>query len=133
MDLLTTTIRPYAWGSTTALAELMGVPPTGGPQAELWLGAHPAAPSHVDRGQGPLALDELLAANPTAELGPALVRRFGPRLPFLLKVLAVDTPCRSRSIRTSPRPPPASRGRTPWESRSTHRTARTATTSTSPR
>ncbi|MER7466764.1 mannose-6-phosphate isomerase, class I [Streptomyces sp. NPDC097981] len=92
MDLLTTTIRPYAWGSATALAELMGIPPTGEPQAELWLGAHPAAPSHVDRGQGPLALDKLLAASPTAELGPALARRFGPRLPFLLKVLAVDTP-----------------------------------------
>ncbi|MFJ7593316.1 mannose-6-phosphate isomerase, class I [Streptomyces sp. NPDC097617] len=92
MDLLTTTVQPYAWGSTTALAELMGIPPTGEPQAELWLGAHPAAPSHIDRGQGPLALDKLLAADPATELGPALVRRFGPRLPFLLKVLAVDTP-----------------------------------------
>ncbi|MFE9637279.1 mannose-6-phosphate isomerase, class I [Streptomyces sp. NPDC006463] len=92
MDLLTTTIRPYAWGSTTALAELMGIPPAGEPQAELWLGAHPAAPSRVDRGHGPVALDKLLAASPTAELGPDLARRFGPRLPFLLKVLAVDTP-----------------------------------------
>ncbi|MFE1291388.1 mannose-6-phosphate isomerase, class I [Streptomyces sp. NPDC058751] len=92
MDLLTTTIQPYAWGSTTALAEFMGLPPTGEPQAELWLGAHPAAPSRIDRGRGPLALDKLLAASPLPELGPALTRRFGPRLPFLLKVLAVDAP-----------------------------------------
>ncbi|MFF0750992.1 mannose-6-phosphate isomerase, class I [Streptomyces sp. NPDC004267] len=92
MDLLTNPVQPYAWGSTTALAELMGVPPTGEPQAELWLGAHPSAPSRVDRGQGPLALDALLAESPTAELGPALTDRFGPRLPFLLKVLAVDAP-----------------------------------------
>ncbi|MER7773278.1 mannose-6-phosphate isomerase, class I [Kitasatospora sp. NPDC096140] len=92
MDLLTTTIQPYTWGSTTALAELMGVAPTGEPQAEMWLGAHPAAPSYVDRGQGPVALDRLTAAGPLAELGPALVSRFGPRLPFLLKLLAVDSP-----------------------------------------
>lgn len=107
MDLLTATIQPYAWGSTTALAELMGTPPTGEPQAELWLGAHPAAPSHVDRGHGPVALDELLAAGPTAELGPALARRFGPRLPFLLKVLAVDTPL---SLQVHPDPAQAAAG-----------------------
>lgn len=107
MDLLTTTIQPYAWGSTTALAELMGIPPTGEPQAELWLGAHPAAPSHVDRGQGPLALDKLLAASPMAELGPALARRFGPRLPFLLKMLAVDAPL---SVQVHPDPAQAAVG-----------------------
>ncbi|MEV7559543.1 mannose-6-phosphate isomerase, class I [Streptomyces sp. NPDC089795] len=107
MDLLTTTIQPYDWGSTTALAELMGLPPTGRPQAELWLGAHPAAPSHVDRGHGPRPLDELLAADPTAELGPALARRFGPRLPFLLKVLAVDAPL---SVQVHPDPAQAAAG-----------------------
>ncbi|MFI8392422.1 mannose-6-phosphate isomerase, class I [Streptomyces sp. NPDC085540] len=107
MDLLTATIQPYDWGSTTALAELMGLPPTGEPQAELWLGAHPAAPSHIDRGHGPRALDELLAANPTAELGPALARRFGPRLSFLLKVLAVDAPL---SLQVHPDPGQATVG-----------------------
>jgi hypothetical protein len=39
-------IRPYAWGSRTALAELLGEPSPGHePQAELWIGAHPSGSS----------------------------------------------------------------------------------------
>ncbi|CAG7636241.1 Mannose-6-phosphate isomerase [Actinacidiphila bryophytorum] len=92
MNRLITTIRPYAWGSTTAIPELLGTPPTGEPQAELWMGAHPGAPSRVDRGAGPVPLDTLIDADPVAELGDAAVKRFGPRLPFLLKVLAAGAP-----------------------------------------
>ncbi|WP_405851331.1 mannose-6-phosphate isomerase, class I [Streptomyces sp. NBC_00090] len=92
MDLLLNTVQPYDWGSTTALPHLMGVPPTGEPQAELWMGAHPAAPSRVRRAQGLLPLDRVIAADPEAELGAVTLRRFGPRLPFLLKLLAADAP-----------------------------------------
>ena len=28
-------LRDYAWGSRTAIAELLGRPPSGGPEAEL--------------------------------------------------------------------------------------------------
>ncbi|GLW75076.1 mannose-6-phosphate isomerase, class I [Kitasatospora phosalacinea] len=89
-DLLATTIRPYAWGSTTALARLTGRPPTGEPEAELWMGAHPGAPSRIDRGAGGEPLDAVIARDPAAELGPRVADRFGPRLPFLLKVLAAE-------------------------------------------
>ncbi|BBA97688.1 putative mannose-6-phosphate isomerase [Actinacidiphila reveromycinica] len=92
MNRLTNTVRPYAWGSTTAIPELLGIEPTGEPQAELWMGAHPGAPSRIDRGQGPVALDAVIDADPAAELGEAAVKRFGPRLPFLLKVLAAGAP-----------------------------------------
>ncbi|MCS0637931.1 mannose-6-phosphate isomerase, class I [Streptomyces sp. LP05-1] len=92
MDRLTATVRPYAWGSTTAIPELLGVPPTGEPQAELWLGAHPGAPSRVTRAGAERALDEVIAAGPERELGAATVERFGPRLPFLLKLLAAARP-----------------------------------------
>ncbi|GAA0493493.1 mannose-6-phosphate isomerase, class I [Streptomyces sp. NPDC046215] len=92
MDRLANTVRPYAWGSTTAIPELLGTAPTGEPQAELWLGAHPGAPSHVDRGSGPRPLSEAIAADPEGELGTEAVRRFGPRLPFLLKLLAAASP-----------------------------------------
>jgi mannose-6-phosphate isomerase len=92
MNRLLNTVRPYAWGSTTAIPELLGTPPTGEPQAELWMGAHPGAPSRVDRGAGPVPLDTLIDADPTAELGDAAVKRFGPRLPFLFKVLAAGAP-----------------------------------------
>lgn len=92
MDRLANTVRPYAWGSTTAIPELLGTPPTGEPQAELWMGAHPGAPSRVDRGAGPVPLNEVIAADPDGELGAAAVRRFGTGLPFLLKLLAAAAP-----------------------------------------
>ncbi len=92
MDRLDNTVRPYAWGSTTAIPELLGTEPTGEPQAELWMGAHPGAPSRVDRGSGPAPLNQVIDADPEGELGAAAVHRFGPRLPFLLKVLAAGAP-----------------------------------------
>ncbi|MEU0203863.1 MULTISPECIES: mannose-6-phosphate isomerase, class I [unclassified Streptomyces] len=88
MDRLDNTIRPYAWGSPTAIPQLLGVEPTGEPQAEMWMGAHPGAPSRTERG----TLVEVIDADPERELGPAAVARFGPRLPFLLKILAAGAP-----------------------------------------
>lgn len=79
-------VQAYAWGAIDGLAHLVGTPPTGGPEAEMWVGAHPAAPSHVDDGR---PLDEVIAADPAGVLGPSVSSRFGPRLPFLLKVLAI--------------------------------------------
>ncbi|MFE1909019.1 mannose-6-phosphate isomerase, class I [Streptomyces gardneri] len=88
MDRLVNTVRPYAWGSPTAIPELLGVAPTGEPQAEMWMGAHPGAPSRTERGP----LNEIVAADPVRELGKPAVEKFGPRLPFLLKVLAAGAP-----------------------------------------
>jgi mannose-6-phosphate isomerase len=83
--------QPYAWGSHTAIAELQGrAAPAAQPEAELWMGAHPSAPSRVDRGAGPVPLDTVISADPDRELGQATAARFGGRLPFLLKVLAAD-------------------------------------------
>lgn len=92
MDRLTNTIRPYAWGSTTAIPGLLGVEPTGEPQAEMWMGAHPSAPSRLDRGAGETTLADVIAADPERELGAAAVAKFGPRLPFLFKILAAGAP-----------------------------------------
>lgn len=85
-------VQPYAWGSQEALPRIMGVPPTGEPQAELWLGAHPRGPSMLRRGGEDLSLDEVIAADPVGELGAETARSFGDELPFLLKILAVDQP-----------------------------------------
>jgi mannose-6-phosphate isomerase len=89
---ITNTPRPYAWGSTTAIAQLLGHEVTGRPEAELWLGAHPGSPSVIlDPTQtgGAADLEEWIAADPTTTLG-----RFAAsgRLPFLLKVLAAASP-----------------------------------------
>jgi mannose-6-phosphate isomerase len=82
-------VQPYAWGSLTAIAELQGRPaPTAQPEAELWMGAHPSAPSGVDRAGGHTTLDAVIAADPAGEIGEPCAERFGGRLPFLLKVLA---------------------------------------------
>lgn len=107
MDRLTNTIRPYAWGSTTAIPTLLGVAPTGEPQAEMWMGAHPGAPSRLDRGTGETSLSDLIAADPEGELGAATVARFGPRLPFLFKVLAAGAPL---SLQVHPDPAQAREG-----------------------
>jgi mannose-6-phosphate isomerase len=68
----------------------LGEEPDGRPVAELWFGAHPddpaAVPSHCT------TLDALIAADPDATLGSSVVAEFGPRLPFLLKVLAAQSP-----------------------------------------
>ncbi|MGW2619240.1 mannose-6-phosphate isomerase, class I [Streptomyces sp. NPDC001500] len=88
MDRLDNTIRPYAWGSPTAIPHLLGARPTGEPQAEMWMGAHPGAPSRTGRG----TLADVIAADPARELGARTVARFGPRLPFLLKLLAAGAP-----------------------------------------
>lgn len=85
-------LRPYAWGSTTAIAGLLGRPASGGPEAELWVGAHPDSPSMAEADGGRLALDTLIAADPDHHLGSTSVSEFGPRLPFLLKVLAAESP-----------------------------------------
>ncbi|MBO1266517.1 mannose-6-phosphate isomerase, class I [Arthrobacter cavernae] len=86
-------LRPYAWGSTTAIAELLGRPASGGPEAELWIGAHPGSPSTATRPDGStVALDELIASDPRHFLGEASIAEFGPRLPFLTKILAAEQP-----------------------------------------
>lgn len=91
MRLLHNRIQPYPWGSPTAIADLTGRPnPDGGPQAELWMGAHPAASSTVDTPEGQRPLTDVIAADPAAELGKPVLDRFGVRLPFLLKVLAAQ-------------------------------------------
>ena len=84
-------IQNYAWGSKTALARLQRRPPADEPEAELWIGAHPQAPSAVTVADRRITLDRLVAERPAETLGPA-VQRFGAELPFLLKVLAVAEP-----------------------------------------
>jgi mannose-6-phosphate isomerase len=93
MDLLENPIQHYAWGSHTTLAALQGRSiPSPLPEAELWLGAHPLAPSLAVRGADRVPLTEIVAAGPDAALGVAVATAHGGRLPFLLKVLAAERP-----------------------------------------
>ena len=87
-------VQPYAWGSRTELARLQGRPaPTAAPEAELWFGAHPQGPAIAEDAQGQRRpLREVLADDPAGTLGADVAARFGPTLPYLLKVLAVEHP-----------------------------------------
>jgi mannose-6-phosphate isomerase len=80
--------RDYAWGSPTAIAEVLGSEPSGRPEAELWLGAHPGAPTPIADPSmvgGHTDLQHWLAVDPDALGGHRA-------LPFLLKVLAAAHP-----------------------------------------
>ena len=89
MEHLEGALRPYPWGSHTLIAQLRGEPsPSPQPQAELWFGAHPAAPATVN-GQG---LDDAIAADPAAALGKRVQDAHGDQLPFLVKLLAAAAP-----------------------------------------
>jgi mannose-6-phosphate isomerase len=92
MDRLDNPVRHYAWGSACDIPEFLGVPADGTPQAELWMGAHPGDSSRVLRGGTSRSLLDLIAAEPGAELGPAVAAQYGGRLPFLLKVLSAGQP-----------------------------------------
>jgi mannose-6-phosphate isomerase len=84
-------IQAYAWGSHSALAQLRGAPhPTPKPEAELWMGAHPLAPSRI-KATG-ATLGSVIDAAPAEHLGPQVQHDYGTKLPFLLKVLAAGTP-----------------------------------------
>lgn len=123
MDRLDNPVRDYAWGSTTAIPQLLGTAPDGRPQAEMWMGAHPGAPSHLARtgsGTDGQALSDVIAADPEGELGPEAVSAFGPRLPFLLKLLAAASPL---SLQVHPNREQARRGYADEEARGVPLTA----------
>lgn len=63
-----------------------------GPLAELWYGGHPQSPSIVTMRGADVALDAAVRENPARMLGPVASHRWGPMLPYLLKVIAVHRP-----------------------------------------
>jgi mannose-6-phosphate isomerase len=108
LRLLRNPVQRYAWGSRTAIPSLIGqpaIPASEPPAAELWMGAHPSAPSRVVRDGEEVGLDQLAADDPGL-LGARVAGRFG-RLPFLFKLLAAD---RSLSIQCHPDAAAARRG-----------------------
>jgi len=91
--LLKNSIQEYAWGSYTAIPELLGNDsPANTPQAELWMGAHPKAPSKLKCNGKWRSLLELIDKNPRGILGEKVAQKFKNRLPYLFKVLAAGKP-----------------------------------------
>ena len=91
--ILKNTIQEYAWGSHTAIADLLGTPsPSTKPQAELWMGTHPKAPSEVFVDGNFSPLPSALERWPLEILGRRVADASGHTLPFLFKVLAAAKP-----------------------------------------
>jgi len=90
--VLKNTLQKYAWGSHSAIQELMGADPTGEPWAELWMGAHPKAPSRVNIDGRWTSLNEVLRQFPEKILGLETAKKFNNTLPYLFKVLAAEQP-----------------------------------------
>ncbi|MFY2788209.1 mannose-6-phosphate isomerase, class I [Rhodococcus sp. MALMAid1271] len=92
MQLLRGAVRSYAWGSRTALARIQGRPvPSDHPEAEIWLGAHPADSAHVLHDSGSTPLLTVIDGDPGAQLGHS-AQHYESRLPYLLKLLAAEEP-----------------------------------------
>lgn len=93
ISILKNPVQKYAWGSRTALQSLLNWPkPWEEPVAELWMGAHPKAPSMVEMKGEWCSLAKVIAADPISVLGRYVAERFSNKLPFLFKVLAADRP-----------------------------------------
>lgn len=91
--LLKNQIQEYEWGSKTFIPDLLSSEsPAKNPQAELWLGAHPRAPSEVMMSGKWKSLAECIDQEPKEILGQRVARHFDNKLPFLFKVLAAEKP-----------------------------------------
>ena len=87
-------IQPYDWGSKTALNDLFAIAnPDNQPQAEIWMGAHPAAASKILLQNGEFkSLDAFIKESPEAILGDITAKQFAGKLPYLFKVLSAAVP-----------------------------------------
>ncbi len=96
-------IQHYDWGTRGAEAcipQLLGIQATPDmPYAELWIGAHPTAPSEIVIDDKRFPLDAVIQGHPLEFLGRDVAARFGNTLPFLLKVLSAAN---ALSIQTHP-------------------------------
>ncbi|HLP16264.1 MAG TPA: mannose-6-phosphate isomerase, class I [Bacteroidota bacterium] len=94
--LLDNTVQHYDWGTKNAhayIASLLGVEPRPDtPYAELWIGAHPKAPSSVRKNSDHIPLPDFISLAPRDVLGSRAAEHFNHQLPFLLKVLSAGAP-----------------------------------------
>jgi len=90
---LQNTVQKYDWGSPEWIPALLNQDnPSNEPMAELWMGAHPKAPSTVMRPGAERNLEEIIGEQPETVLGKKINEKFKGKLPFLFKVLAAENP-----------------------------------------
>jgi len=101
------TVMHYEWGSPSYIPKLLKLAnPTATPYAELWMGAHKNAPSHLIVDGKEVALSDFIAKNPAAVLGKN-AESYQNQLPYLFKLLCAEKPL---SIQAHPNLKQAQRG-----------------------
>jgi mannose-6-phosphate isomerase len=97
---LSNVVRDYPWGHHSYIPDFLGLAnDEDKPFAELWMGAHPGAPSRIDtESRKGVSLEEWISEDKASSLGPKVAGRYG-RLPFLFKFLAAGD---SLSIQAHP-------------------------------
>ncbi len=90
--LLKNKIQNYLWGSKGKAAfipKLLNMEYNQEENyAELWIGAHPKAPSHITINNKEVALNKIISENPNQILGKRVASQFKNTLPFLFKILS---------------------------------------------
>ena len=93
ISLMENSVMEYGWGSQREIQEFLGMPDeVGRSMAELWMGAHPKAPSKVMVNGKWRSLERVISEDPETVLGSAVSEGFGAALPFLFKLLAIESP-----------------------------------------
>ena len=96
-------IQNYEWGTKNNKAFIpgfLGIPAEPDvPYAELWIGAHPKAPSEIEIDGILYPLNKVIEQFPVEILGQYASEKFGNKFPYLLKVLSA---ARALSIQTHP-------------------------------
>ncbi|MGF1751754.1 mannose-6-phosphate isomerase, class I [Vibrio cionasavignyae] len=104
---MTNVIQNYAWGSPSSFGLLFGTPnPSGEPQAEIWMGAHPNGCSTVMSNNQETKLSSLISRDSSLFLSESIANRFG-ELPYLFKVLAAE---KALSVQVHPNKQQAEQG-----------------------
>lgn len=97
------TIQNYSWGSRgkhAFIPQLLGIEAESSKTyAELWIGAHPNAPSQILLDRNKYPLNKVINTYPELILGMTVSQKFSRELPFLFKVLSARE---ALSIQTHP-------------------------------
>jgi len=107
-------VKEYDWGNSSFIPTILGQKPDGKPKAELWMGTHPSGESLIDGTEEKLSA--FLRKDTLHWFGQDHLDWFGPVLPLLLKVLAIERPL---SIQCHPSEFQAREG---WEGETAFRT-----------
>jgi mannose-6-phosphate isomerase len=96
-------VQNYDWGTKNDdafIPKFLGVEPVKDlPYAELWIGAHPKAPSEIEIQGTRYLLNAVIENFPFEVLGNRVLKKYNGKFPFLLKVLSA---ARALSIQIHP-------------------------------